>query len=124
MSIVLGIDTSNYTTSAAVYDSCNNQMLQQKMLLPVREGELGLRQSDAVFHHTRQLPEVIEALLSGFDGRLSAIAASDRPSQSDGSYMPCFLSGLGSASDWQPRPASLISLYPPAGTCSGCGFRG
>ncbi|NLN81926.1 MAG: peptidase M22 [Clostridiales bacterium] len=97
MSIVLGIDTSNYTTSAAVYDSCNNQMLQQKMLLPVREGELGLRQSDAVFHHTRQLPEVIEALLSGFDGRLSAIAASDRPSQSEGSYMPCFLSGLGSA---------------------------
>ena len=60
------------------------------MLLPVREGELGLRQSDAVFHHTRQLPEVIEALLTGFDGRLSAIDASDRPSQSEGSYMPCF----------------------------------
>ena len=52
----LGIDTSNYTTSLAVYDAETGAVVSQKQLLPVREGEMGLRQSDAVFHHTRQLP--------------------------------------------------------------------
>lgn len=58
----LGIDTSNYTTSAAVYNSVENKIYQSKMLLSVKEGERGLRQSDAVFHHTKQLPEIVEAL--------------------------------------------------------------
>ena len=58
----LGIDTSNYTTSAAVYVSGENKIYQAKKLLPVKKGELGLRQSDAVFHHTKQLPEMIEQL--------------------------------------------------------------
>ena len=60
----LGIDTSNYTTSVAVYVSEDNKVYQQKKLLPVKEGELGLRQSDALFHHTKQLPEMIEQLFS------------------------------------------------------------
>ena len=51
---VLGIDTSNYTTSAALYTG--GEIRQEKQLLPVRKGELGLRQSDAVFHHVQQLP--------------------------------------------------------------------
>ena len=55
MSLFLGIDTSNYTTSTALYDSETGEMRQQKKLLPVKEGQLGLRQSDAVFHHTAQL---------------------------------------------------------------------
>ena len=49
----LGVDTSNYTTSCALYDSETGSVIQKKMLLPVKEGEKGLRQSDAVFHHTR-----------------------------------------------------------------------
>lgn len=49
MSVFLGIDTSNYTTSAALFDSDSNTVIQSKKLLPVKEGELGLRQSDAVF---------------------------------------------------------------------------
>ena len=57
----LGIDTSNYTTSAAVYN--NGKIAQRKMLLPVKKGELGLRQSDAVFHHVQQLPLVSGALI-------------------------------------------------------------
>jgi N6-L-threonylcarbamoyladenine synthase len=72
-------------------------MIQETKLLPVKDGELGLRQSDAVFHHTRQLPDLIERLMEQFNGRLTAVAASDRPSQTEGSYMPCFLSGFGSA---------------------------
>lgn len=94
----LGLDTSNYTTSAAVYDTAAGTIRQEKMLLPVKAGEAGLRQSDAVFHHTRQLPQVVEALLcdmgaESFDG----IGVSTRPRGVDGSYMPCFLCGEGTA---------------------------
>ncbi|MDO5560610.1 MAG: peptidase M22 [Oscillospiraceae bacterium] len=92
----LGIDTSNYTTSSAFYDSDSDVMIQSKKLLPVKEGELGLRQSDAVFHHTKQLPEVIEKLTS--DGSLpAAIGVSVKPRLVQGSYMPCFLCGEGFA---------------------------
>lgn len=93
----LGLDTSNYTTSVAFCDADSGAMVQQKRLLPVKTGEIGLRQSDAVFHHVRQLPEVIEALRREADGDLLAAAASDRPQERDGSYMPCFLVGAGMA---------------------------
>ncbi len=94
----LGIDTSNYTTSAAVYVSEEGKIFQAKKLLPVKNGELGLRQSDAVFHHTKQLPEMIEKLyIENELGIPSAITASVRPRNANGSYMPCFLCGEGLA---------------------------
>lgn len=94
----LGIDTSNYTTSAAVYVSEENMIYQSKMLLPVKEGERGLRQSDAVFHHTKQLPERIEELFSVRDFKApEAVGVSVRPRNTEGSYMPCFLCGEGFA---------------------------
>ena len=62
MPIYLGIDTSNYTTSVALYNSDTKEVTQSKKLLPVKAGEKGLRQSDAVFHHTVQLPEVFGKL--------------------------------------------------------------
>lgn len=91
---VLGIDTSNYTTSAALWR--DGTVLQKKMLLPVKAGELGLRQSDAVFHHVVQLPQVLSGL-PDLDQGLAAIGVSDRPRSVEGSYMPCFLTGLGTA---------------------------
>ena len=95
----LGLDTSNYTTSVAAVEAETGALWQVKQLLPVKEGELGLRQSDAVFHHTRQLPEMMERLTSevGTLSDVTAIGVSERPSQEDGSYMPCFLSGVGAA---------------------------
>lgn len=94
----LGIDTSNYTTSAAVYISDENRVIQCKRLLPVKEGALGLRQSDAVFHHTKQLPEIIEQLSESIENAdFSAVSASARPRNTEGSYMPCFLCGEGFA---------------------------
>lgn len=90
----LGIDTSNYTTSAAIFDSDIGKIYKAGKLLPVREGESGLRQSDAVFHHTKQLPEMIRSLYSGHEKVLpSAVAASVSPRNERGSYMPCFLCG-------------------------------
>ncbi|MVB12985.1 tRNA N6-adenosine threonylcarbamoyltransferase [Caprobacter fermentans] len=94
MPSVLGIDTSNYTTSAALWN--DGVVSQNKMPLPVKKGELGLRQSDAVFHHVVQLPQVLSAL-SLADSEIEAVGASDRPRSMESSYMPCFLAGLGSA---------------------------
>lgn len=96
MAFVLGIDTSNYTTSAAIYDASVNSLTHNKQLLPVKQGDCGIRQSDAVFHHTRQLPDIISAL--DFDGiEVEAIAVSATPRECEGSYMPCFLSGVAVA---------------------------
>ena len=96
MSDFLGVDTSNYTTSVAVFNCEERSITQEKRLLPVREGELGLRQSDAVFHHTKQLPEMVERLAEKYGGfSLEAVAASVRPRNIEGSYMPCFLCGEG-----------------------------
>ena len=89
---VLGLDTSNYTTSAAVFDGAGGR--NQGRLLEVRPGELGLRQSDALFQHVKHLPEVVEALLGEEGlGTVQAVGASTRPRAVEGSYMPCFLAG-------------------------------
>lgn len=94
MPLFLGLDTSNYTTSAAVYDTDAHTVVQSKKLLPVKEGEKGLRQSDAVFHHTVQLPDILSRLdISGISG----IGVSEKPRNAEGSYMPCFLCGDGTA---------------------------
>lgn len=94
---ILGIDTSNYTTSAALLDTADGTVRQVKKLLPVKKGELGLRQSDAVFHHTKQLPEIVKALFGDSGEVPAAVGVSVRPRNTDGSYMPCFLCGEGLA---------------------------
>lgn len=94
--ITLGIDTSNYTTSVSLYDG-ERIIKNSKRLLPVKDGARGLRQSDAVFHHTNQLADVFDDAIDGFDGRIGAIAVSSRPRDVDGSYMPCFTVGVNAA---------------------------
>ncbi len=96
MSIYLGIDTSNYTTSAAAYDDVSGCVFQKKLLLPVKAGERGLRQSDAVFHHTNQLNLVVEEVVLKC-GKPNVIGVSYAPRDAEGSYMPCFLVGLNTA---------------------------
>lgn len=93
MSEYLGLDTSNYTTSCSVLDVQHGTLRQEKKLLPVKNGNAGLRQSDAVFHHTKQLPEIMKKLLPEKLYDLSAIGVSIKPRNIDGSYMPCFLCG-------------------------------
>ena len=103
MSYFLGIDTSNYTTSAALYSSEDHRMIHTKKLLPVKSGECGLRQSDAVFHHVQQLPEMTEQILGGFNGKISAIGVSSRPRDVEGSYMPCFTVGYYCGADFTDK---------------------
>ncbi|MBQ6702529.1 MAG: peptidase M22 [Clostridia bacterium] len=89
MGVFLGIDTSNYTTSMALCDE-NKVLLNEKKLLLVKEGERGLRQSDAVFAHLNNLPEIAERI-----GKhsITAIGCSSKPRDVEGSYMPCFKTG-------------------------------
>ena len=89
---VIGIDTSNYTTSIAFFDGVGGENCSR--LLPVKPGELGLRQSDAVFAHIKSLPELSGRLFSHLGGEtITAVGVSTRPRAVEGSYMPCFLVG-------------------------------
>ena len=88
----LGLDTSNYTTSAAVFDGEGGHNAGK--LLEVRAGEKGLRQSDALFQHVKALPErIVELRGAGMLDKIAAVAASTRPRAVEGSYMPCFRVG-------------------------------
>ena len=93
---VIGIDTSNYTTSIAWYNGTDG--LNCSRLLPVKQGELGLRQSDAVFAHIKSLPELSGRLFSNVDKEtITAVGVSTRPRAVEGSYMPCFMVGYSHA---------------------------
>lgn len=93
---VIGFDTSNYTTSVAWFDGLDWD--NQSRLLPVKPGALGLRQSDALFHHVVGLPELTDRLFCHIAPKdVSAICVSTRPRAVDGSYMPCFLAGVAQA---------------------------
>ena len=92
--LCLGFDTSNYTTSAALFGDGTAE--NRGKLLTVPEGALGLRQSDALFQHVKRLHLMAEQLRAdGVMGKIAAVGASTRPREAEGSYMPCFLVGEG-----------------------------
>ena len=97
---VLGLDTSNYRTSIAAVGPEGEILMNLRELLPVKQGERGLRQSDAVFAHLRAMPFAEEKLrqLKRAGIRIVAVAASDRPRDGEDSYMPVFQAGLTAAS--------------------------
>ena len=95
--VAIGFDTSNYTTSIAWFDGTEG--VNCSKLLPVREGQLGLRQSDALFAHIKSLPELSGRLFSNVQAQqIAAVGVSTRPRAVEGSYMPCFLAGIAQAS--------------------------
>jgi N6-L-threonylcarbamoyladenine synthase len=94
--IALGFDTSNYTTSVAAFDGENGENCSR--LLDVKPGELGLRQSDALFAHVKRLPELTDRLFRNYKrDEIKVIGVSTRPRDVEGSYMPCFLAGASQA---------------------------
>lgn len=99
-----GFDTSNYTTSVALFDGEN--IIQQKKLLTVKQGERGLRQSDAVFQHTVNMPKLINSL-DLKNTNIRAVGVSNKPRNVEGSYMPCFLVGENTA-----NAVSAFTLSP------------
>ncbi len=108
---VIGFDTSNYTTSIAYFDGIGGENCSQ--LLPVKEGALGLRQSDAVFSHTKRGPELFGRLFSHIKtSNIKAVGVSTQPRAVEGSYMPCFMVGYSHAK----MLADALSI--PMFTCS------
>lgn len=93
-SFVVAFDTSNYKTSAAAVERNGMIKADLRRLLHVKQGERGLRQSEAIFQHMENLPLLIRELFALINGEeVAAIAASDKPRQIAGSYMPCFKAG-------------------------------
>ena len=108
---VIGFDTSNYTTSIAFFDGNGGENCSK--LLPVKEGALGLRQSDAVFSHIKSLPELSGRLFSHIKASdIQAVGVSTQPRAVEGSYMPCFTVGYSHAK----MLADALSV--PLFTCS------
>lgn len=92
--VFIGIDTSNYTTSLAICSLDGKIIENYKVLLPVKEGEKGIRQSDAVFAHVKNfqiITDYIKEKHEEYD--IKALGYSKYPREVDGSYMPCFLVG-------------------------------
>lgn len=99
--IFLGIDTSCYTTSAACVCVNGNSaeiVCDERTLLKVAAGERGLRQSDAVFQHVRNLTEILPKIFKQIDRKdVAGVGVSVCPSGREGSYMPVFLAGKSHA---------------------------
>lgn len=108
MSRYLGIDTSAYTSSVAVYNSSNGEICERRRLLQVKPGRRGLRQSEAFYQHVNALP----GLLADLDQEMSlpelcAVGVSAWPRRKHESYMPVFRAGMATA-----RVASLMRQIP------------
>lgn len=93
MSIYLGIDTSNYTTSVAAVGDVSQNV---RKIIDIKEGMRGIRQSDGVFVHLKELPELFDKMDVDMKS-VSAVGVSTRPRNADGSYMPVFLAGASFA---------------------------
>lgn len=96
--VVLGIDTSNYTTSVAIMTLEGELLANLKRPLTVKVGERGLRQSDALFAHTVNMPDIMKEAGTILErAEIVAVGVSATPRNQEGSYMPCFLCGVASA---------------------------
>ncbi|MCI5837235.1 MAG: glycoprotease [Veillonellaceae bacterium] len=95
--LFLGIDTSCYTTSAALVDTDRKVVGEARRLLRVPAGKRGLAQSEMVYQHMRNLPELLTELLPEARQDIAGIGVSERPRRRQDSYMPAFLAGLGYA---------------------------
>ena len=95
--IFLGVDTSNYTTSISLIDGVGNLILNIKKMLTVPKKMHGLRQSEAVYQHVRNLIEISKDGKLDKYGRITAIGVSTKPRDSVESFMPCFMVGKENA---------------------------
>lgn len=95
MALYIGIDTSNYTTSVAVADETGRLISDERILLSVEQGKRGLRQSDALFLHLKNLPQLFAQFPES--GEIAAVGVSCAPRRTEQSYMPVFLAGMNCA---------------------------
>ena len=93
MHAYVGVDTSCYTTSVASVDE-HGIVSDLRTVLSVKQGERGLRQSDGLFQHVRNLETLMPELMKQLGGaELRGVCVSARPRPNEDSYMPVFLAG-------------------------------
>ena len=108
MNVVLGIDTSCYTTSAALVSLEGKLVTSSRRLLTVAEGERGLQQSQGLFQHVKNLPDMIGKVMQDApEAQIVAVCASTRPRPVEDSYMPVFRAG-----ESQARAAAAMLRVP------------
>ena len=112
--MILGIDTSCYTTSmVAITLEGETIVFEENTLLKVKQGEKGLRQSDGFFQHSHQLTQTYERLVNVISpNHFKAISVSTKPRSVEGSYMPVFSAGYQFAKNLS------LTLSLPIYTCS------
>ena len=112
-SYYIGFDTSNYTTSMAACDEEGRIVANVKIPLSVKEGQRGLRQSDAVFLHTKNLSDIYALFKEKTEGygKTLAVGASEKPRDAEDSYMPCFLAGRAAATGYAAATSSPVCFF-------------
>ena len=106
MKAVLGIDTSCYTTSAALVTTDGALLSSARRLLTGEEGQRGLQQSQGLFQHVKNLPDMIGEVMRGAP-QICSVCASVRPRPAEESYMPVFRAG-----ECQARAAAALLCVP------------
>lgn len=108
MKAVLGLDTSCYTTSAALVSTSGRIIASARRLLTVEAGERGLMQSQGLFQHVKNLPDMIsDVMRKAPQAEIVAVSASTRPRPAQESYMPVFRAG-----ESQARAAAALLRVP------------
>ena len=108
MRAVLGIDTSCYTTSCALVTPEGEILSSSRRLLTVEDGARGLMQSQGLFQHVKNLPQMVQNVMADVpDAEICAVCASTRPRPTEDSYMPVFRAGEG-----QARAAAALLRVP------------
>lgn len=108
MKAVLGLDTSCYTTSAALVSASGRIIASARRLLTVEAGERGLMQSQGLFQHVKNLPDMIsDVMRKAPQAEIVAVSASTRPRPAQESYMPVFRAG-----ESQARAAAALLRVP------------
>lgn len=92
-SLFLGLDTSCYSTSLAALDEEGRLIHDWRRMLKVKDGQMGLRQSEAFFQHIKNIPLFFAETADPLLPKTRSIAVSTRPRPTEGSYMPVFLAG-------------------------------
>lgn len=106
--VYIAFDTSAYTTSVAACAD-GRVLFDGRKMLDVPRGGRGLRQSEAVFAHVKNLRAMLcEPGLRGLSVR--GVAFSERPCPAERSYMPVFCVGGSHAAAFAAAAGAL--LYP------------
>ena len=96
--IILGFDTSCYTTSIAAITLNKEIILNEKIILKVKKNNKGLRQSEAVFQHVNNIGEISKVINNKLKNyNIVGVCASTKPRPVDNSYMPVFSVGYNFA---------------------------